>query len=58
MPTTMYSDTAELIQVQARQGGSTGAEVLLGYRTSSLELVAHHDPHTKVVASAILLGWY
>ena len=47
---------AEYQQVQARTRSAQGAQVLLGYRTSSIHVAAHYDTNSEVVASAVFLG--
>lgn len=47
---------ADAVQVQTGKGGSPGEKIFLGHSASSVNVATHHDSHTKLVASTVLLG--
>ena len=57
IPVTLQ-EPAEVLQVQACQGGSQRAKVLSRYRSASVNVASHYDSYSKMVASTILLGRY
>lgn len=47
---------ADAVQVQTGKGGVEGEKIFLGHGAPSVNVATHHDPHSKLVASTVLLG--